>query len=141
MGYEQEYFLKIQTQIFKIDVMRKSKQYVIKRRFSQFHTLQKLIRHYYPGYILYPFPEKSIEFFKKLKLSIGSQQEKVIIIEKRLFQLQRYLNFLISHREIATSIILQIFLEESTEVFQKQTNNLLSIMQEQEKELQLGGVI
>jgi hypothetical protein len=38
----------------------------------------------YSGYILYPFPEKSIELFKKMNFSMGSQQEKIVLVEKRL---------------------------------------------------------
>ena len=60
--------------------------------------LDQLIRLKYPGYILYPFPENSLEFFKTIKLSVGTELQKAILLEKRLLELEKYLNFLLKHK-------------------------------------------
>lgn len=83
-------------------------------------VLNKMIKQQYPGYILYPFPENSLEFFKSLKLSVGNEVEKIIMIEQRLLELENYLNFVLNHKELSSSQILEIFLSESKDLFGKQ---------------------
>jgi hypothetical protein len=55
-GYEKAYFLKMETQIYQIEVTTRAKTYVIKRRFSDFSQLERMIKLQNPGYIIYPFP-------------------------------------------------------------------------------------
>lgn len=87
IGYEKEYFLKIETQVYQIEYVSASKSYIFCRKFSDFVILHKMVRQQYIGYILYPFPENNLEFFKRLKLSVGSELEKIVIIEQRLLEL------------------------------------------------------
>ena len=62
-----------------------------------FGNLERLIKHNYPGFVLHPLPRKSLEFFKKLKFQMGSEQERIVLIEKRLFELEKYLNAMLNH--------------------------------------------
>lgn len=79
-----------------------------------------MIKQQYPGYILYPFPENNLEFFKSLKLSVGNEVEKIIMIEQRLLELEHDINFLLKQRELSSSQILEIFISESKDLFGKQ---------------------
>jgi len=56
-----------------------------------------MIKQQYPGFILYPFPENTMEFFKTLKLTVRSEKEKIMMIEQRLLELEKYINFLFQH--------------------------------------------
>ena len=64
--------MKIETQVYQIEFLSNEKTYIFGRRFADFFALNKMIKQQYPGYILYPFPANTLEFFKKIKLSVGS---------------------------------------------------------------------
>ena len=59
-------------------------------------------------------------YCKSLKLSVGNEVEKIIMIEQRLLELENYLNFVLNHKELSSSQILEIFLSESKDLFGKQ---------------------
>jgi hypothetical protein len=64
--------MKIETQVYQLEYLTPKKSYPLSRRFADFVTLHKMIKKQYPGYILYPFPEHTLETFTKLKLSLSS---------------------------------------------------------------------
>jgi hypothetical protein len=134
IGYEKEFFLKIETQVFQIEFVSKQKSYMFCRRFGDFVTLDKLLRQQYPGFILYPIPENNLEFFKRIKLSVGAEREKVVIIEHRLLELEKYLSFLLNHQELAQSQVLEIFICESPDIFAKQFRYLEDVLRREEEQ-------
>lgn len=69
-------FFTMSTQIFTIKITNKNKNkndlqdFVIERRFSDFADLYDQLFYNQPGYILFPFPEKSLDSFMKIKLGL-----------------------------------------------------------------------
>lgn len=55
-------FMKIQTQIFNLEISNEAKheEYQIQRRFSDFADLYEEVFYNHPGYIMYPFPGKNL---------------------------------------------------------------------------------
>ena len=69
---------------------------------------------------------------------MGSEQERIVLIEKRLFELEKYLNAMLNHQQIGASPVVQGFMQESREIFQREFSNLLSLCDADEVELGLG---
>ena len=62
------------------------------------------------------------------------------MIEKRLFELEKYLNAMLSHEQVGASPIIEGFMQDSREIFQREFSNLLSLCDADEVELGLGMV-
>lgn len=93
--------MKIETQIFNLDINNEAKheEYQVQRRFSDFADLYEEVFYNHPGYILYPFPGKNLESFIKIKLGLGTGDsgQRNELIEKRMQELENFINYLTHH--------------------------------------------
>ena len=64
----------METQVYQIEYVSRAKSYIFCRKFGDFVILNKMIKQQYPGFILYPFPENTMEFFKAIKLTVRSEK-------------------------------------------------------------------
>lgn len=99
--YRTASFMKVETHFYTLEVQdpNQKRQYQIERRFSDFLDLHETIFYNHPGYILPPFPGKTLQSFIHLKLGIGNAEpgERCELIEKRMNNLERFVNDLTSH--------------------------------------------
>lgn len=69
----------VATQIFALKLTdsnpNPAHEYELERRFSDFADLYEQLFYNQPGYILHPFPEKTLQSFIKIKLNISISKE------------------------------------------------------------------
>jgi hypothetical protein len=82
---------------------------VVKRRYSEFESVRKLLLRMYPFIIIPPIPKKhSLTDYAKMQSKAKDDQ---VIIDQRKRQLQFFLNRVASHEILGCEVLFQKFLE------------------------------
>ena len=78
-------------------------EYQIERRYSDFAELYESVFYNQPGYILHPFPGKNLESFLRIKLGLGNADsgQRSEMIERRMQELEIFINSQTHHRELS----------------------------------------
>jgi hypothetical protein len=96
----------MKTQLFALEIaIPGAEPYQIERRYSDFLDLYEGLFYNQPGFILMPFPGKGLESFIKVKFGIGTSEpgERCEIIEKRMSDLEKFVDFVTHHPQLSNS--------------------------------------
>ena len=79
---------------------------------------------------MYPFPEKDLDSFIKIKLNLNREEgEKIQLVEQRMLELEKFINFLVCHPELRNSEEVNIFIRPD-EVFECERKRISSYVDE-----------
>ena len=113
IGYEKESFLKIETQIYKLEIrnVQTDAMWMIKRRYSDVLWLHESLSTNHVGYIIPFFPSKTLESFFTAKVNIAMNKErKDDFLLERTEVISDFLRKIYSHFELKYSEEARAFL-------------------------------